>query len=292
MELRQLLQFVTIAETGNFHRAAERLNISQPPLTVGIRKLEKELGARLFDRGTRGVTLTAAGEAAIDFARAALLQAEHVRRAAREAHLGERGSLSIGFVGSATFALIPRLIPFFRERYPRIELTLEESTSVDIVRRIHSRTYDLGLVRLPLLEASALDSHIVERDELIAALPAEHALARRRKLPLEALSGEPFITFPQVSVLRATIMLACHEAGFVPRIAQEAAQLHTILSLVRAGLGVALVPAIAARATPDDVRLVPLARSAPVQTGLVMPTANLSAPARHFTAMARATADS
>src|SRR5438067_4816955 len=135
MELRQLLYFTTLADALNFHRAAERLNISQPPLTVAIRKLEEELGMRLFVRGPRGVTLTAAGEAALGPARAALAEAEAVRQAAREGSEGERGRLTVGFVSSAIYALLPGLIPLYRRRYPQVDLILEESTSVDIARK-------------------------------------------------------------------------------------------------------------------------------------------------------------
>ena len=126
MELRQLRYFVMLAETGNFHRAAERLNMSQPPLTVAIRKLEEELGAALFIRSARGVALTAAGRASLEMARATLAQADRFREAAREGAAGERGRLRVGFVGSATFELLPRLIAEYRRRYPAVELVLEE----------------------------------------------------------------------------------------------------------------------------------------------------------------------
>src|SRR5207248_2309727 len=110
MELRQLRYFVALAETQNFHRAAERLNMAQPPLTVAIRKLEDELGARLFDRSVRGAALTPAGAAALDVARATLMQADRLREAVREGADGERGRLRVGFIGSATFELLPRII--------------------------------------------------------------------------------------------------------------------------------------------------------------------------------------
>ena len=285
MELRQLRYFVALAETGNFHRAAERLHISQPPLTVAVRKLEAEMGAALFERGSRGVTLTEAGAAALDVARATLAQAERFREAVREGLLGERGRLHVGFVGSATFELLPRIIPAFRRRYPMVELVLEEATSVDIARRLQAREMDVGLVRLPLLETSDVDTHAIDRDELHAAIPVGSRLARGETIALEALANEPFVLQSRVSVLHAITLMACHDAGFAPRVAQEAAQLSAVLSLVRSGLGVALVPARAASAAPQGVRLLRLARPVPIETGIALPRGGATPAARNFAVM-------
>lgn len=270
MELRQLRYFVTLAETRNFHRAAERLHMSQPPLTVAIRKLEEELGARLFLRGTRGVTLTPVGEAALDAARATLMQAERFCEAAREGAAGERGRLRIGFIGSATFELLPRIIPEYRRRYPAVELVLEEATSVDIARKIAAGALDVGLVRLPLMEVAAIDTAVIDRDELYAALPAASPLAQAETVTLSALADEPFILQSGISILHSITLHACHAAGFVPHVAQEATQLSAVLALVRSGLGVALVPARAASAVPKGVRLVQLADKVAIETGVAL----------------------
>ena len=200
MELRHLRYFVALAETGNFHRAAELLNMSQPPLTVAIRKLEAELGTALFDRGPRGVTLPPAGIAALDTAHATLAQAERFHRTVREGSTGERGRLRVGFVGSAVFELLPRIIPAFRERYPLVELVLEETTSVGIVRNIQAGTMDVGLVRLPLLELAAVETRVVDRDELHVAISVASPLAHGDKIALEMLKSEPFILQARVSV--------------------------------------------------------------------------------------------
>ena len=292
MELRQLLYFTTVAETLNFHRAAERLNISQPPLTVAIRKLEEELGTQLFVRGPRGVTLTAAGEAALTFARGALAQADHIREAAREGSEGERGRLTIGFISSAIYALLPALIPLYRRQFPRVEMVLEESTSIEIVRKIRSRELDVGFVRLPLLELAHLDTRIIEDDVLVAAIPDANPLSNRRSLRLSALAAEPFVLFPRVSVLHATILMACHHAGFVPQVAQEAAQVHTILSLVQSGLGIALVPARATRYVPEGVTLVALVDPPNIQTGIALLQAGASPLALNFRETALSAPDS
>lgn len=285
MDLRQLRYFVALAETQNFHRAAQRLNMSQPPLTVAIRKLEDELGTPLFDRGARGVTLTGAGAAALDIARATLTQAERFREAVREGANGERGRLRVGFIGSATFELLPRLIPAFRRRYPLVELVLEESTSVEIARGLQAGVFDVGLIRLPLLEIAAIDTHAIDRDEMHAAVPTDSRLARSGTIDLAALANEPFVLQGRISVLHAITLMACHDAGFMPRVAQEAAQLSAVLSLVRSGLGVALVPSRAAAAVPQGVTLIRLARRVPIETGVAVPRRDVTLPARNFVAI-------
>jgi len=186
VELRQLRYFVTLAHTRNFHRAAERLNMSQPPLTVAIRKLEA-----LFVRGSRGVTLTPAGRTSLDIACATLAQADRFREAVREGAAGERGRLRVGFVGSATFELLPRIIPEYRRRYPAVELVLEEATSVEITRKLVAGELDVGLLRLPLLEIAAVDTEVIDSDELHAALPAGSPFARTDSVDLAALAAEP-----------------------------------------------------------------------------------------------------
>lgn len=291
MDLRQLLYFTTLAETQNFHRAAERLNISQPPLTVAIRKLEEELGAPLFVRGPRGVTLTAAGEAALEAARATLSHADHVRHAVREGSTGERGRLNVGFVGSAIYELMPKLIPLYRRRYPNVDLVLEEGTSIDIVRRIRAHQLDVGIVRLPLLELTELDTRVIETDELVVAVPTANTLSRRRSLPLSLLAAEPFVLFTRISVMHAIILMACHNADFVPRVAQEATQVHTILSLVQSGLGVALVPSKATRHVPEGVKLLRLAEPIRIETGIALPREAASPSALNFQALALGTGD-
>jgi len=288
VDLRQLRYFVTLAETRNFHRAAERLNMSQPPLTVAIRKLEEELGTPLFVRGTRGVTLSPAGEAAFVAAQATLAQAERFRAAAREGMAGERGRLRVGFVGSATFELLPRIIPEYRRRYPAVELVLEEATSVVIARKLVLGELDVGLVRLPLAEAGALETAEIDPDELHAALPEASPLGTGGTVALEALSAQPFILQSRVSVLHMAALDACRAAGFVPAVAQEAEQLSAVLALVRSGLGVALVPSRAASSVPQGVRLVRLTQRVPVTSGVALPRASSSPLARNFAAIARA----
>lgn len=290
MDLRQLRYFTVLADTLNFHRAAARLHITQPPLTVAIRKLEADLGAQLFDRGTRGVRLTAAGRAALGPAREALAQAELVRSAVKEGLKGYSGRLSVAFVGSAVSEVLPRLIPAFREAYPKVELALEELTSAEIARGIAAHDFDVGLVRLPLMERHPLDVEVIEHDVLVAAVPVASPLALRKELRLADLAEQPFILFEPVSVLHAMVILACQRAGFAPRAAQEAHQIQTILSLVQSGLGVALVPARMTRAAPEAVRFLPLREPVEIEMAVVC-RKDAGVLARNFVAMARSIYD-
>lgn len=277
---------MTLAETRNFRRAAERLHISQPPLTVAIKKLERELGATLFVRGPRGVSLTSAGQVALGFAQATLAQAENFRDAVRKEVSGQHGRLRVGFVGSATYELMPRIIPAFRERYPLVELMLEEATSVSIARRIEVGDLDVGLVRLPLQENIRVLVRSIDMDELCFAVPSTHVFAGTQDIDLATARDEPFIMSSPVSALRGAALLACRNAGFAPRVAQDAEQINAILSLVRSGLGVALVPGRCSSGLPMGVKLVSLKQSIVVNTGVALPVSGASAAAKNFAAMA------
>lgn len=260
MELRQLQQFITVAETLNFRRAAERLHMAQPPLSVAIRKLEEELGAPLFERLPRGVALTPAGSAALTLAHRCVNDAAALRGAAQAAAGGLRGVLRVGFVGSATYALMPRLLPAFRARYPDVELVLRESTNLELLAMVETGRLDIGLVRYPTGSASALRFEIVERDEFCAVLPASHALAKKKRVTLAMLAREPFVDYASTHVpgLHAMVMLAFQQAGLSLQVSQEATQVQTVISLVQSGMGVALVPSVSANLAARDVVFRPI----------------------------------
>lgn len=255
MELRQLRQFAAVADTLNFRRAAERLHMAQPPLSVAMRKLAEEIGAPLFERHSRGVRLTPAGTAALRAARQCLASADEIARLARSAAGGESGLLRVGFVGSATYSLMPRLLPAFRARYPLVELVLRESTNLELLALIEAEQIDIALVRYPTASASLLRFDVLERDVLCAVMPADHPLARRRQVSLQALAQEPFIDYASTRVpgLHAMVMLAFQQAGCTPRVAQEATQVQTVISLVESGMGVALVPSVTQRLAPKSL---------------------------------------
>lgn len=265
MNLRQLTQFVALAEAGNFHKAAERLHMAQPPLSVSIRKLEEELGAMLFLRTPNGVQLTAEGEAMLDDARLALFHAGQCQQSVAAAMHGEGGVLRIGIVGSSTYLLLPRLIPSFRLRYPKVDLELSEYTTSGILEGLVARRLDVGLVRYPVLAPNRCLLTTMEDDEFVVAVSASSPLAQHAHLALSQLADEPFIMYDQLKVpnLFAVAMMRCQQSGFTPRIAQNALQVQTILSLVESGLGIALVPGVARRYVTQGLKFLSLSDTPP-----------------------------
>ena len=265
MNLRQLRQFVTLAETGNFHRAAEQLHMAQPPLSVSIRKLEEELGSPLFERTTSGVLLTPAGAAMLADARVTLLHAERCRNAVLDARSGEGGLVRLGIVGSATYALLPELIPSLRERYPKMELELSEATSSEILDGLLSRRFDAGLLRYPVLNPSGFEILPLDRDDFVLAVSEKSPLAAHDAIALSDAAGEPFIMYPadKVPGLSALAMMRCQFSGFVPHVAQEAMQVQTIMSLVASGLGVGLVAGVSRRVMPPGIKCLLLTDNPP-----------------------------
>ncbi|HEX7747813.1 MAG TPA: LysR family transcriptional regulator [Bordetella sp.] len=248
MDLRRIRYFTVLAETLHFGRAALRLNMAQPPLSHQIRVLEEELGARLFERNNRRVELTPAGQALLPEARALLAQAERVGAIAARVQRGELGELRIGLVNSAALTpLITRLIHTYRQRWPGVHLRIEELTTHDQLAAMLDRRLDLALVRgatAPDLPPTLRTLRLLE-DALIVALPPQHRLAGGTG-PLSArdLADDGFVMYPQESGTGVydQIMSLCRRAGFVPRVTQEARAVSTIVGLVAAGLGVALVP--------------------------------------------------
>lgn len=273
MNLRQLRQFLVLAETGNFHRAAEQLHMAQPPLSVSVRKLEEELGSRLFERHASGVRLTPAGQAMREHAQMALFHAERCRQAVVDAREGVGGVLRLGIIGSATYALLPGLIPLVRARYPQIELELTEATSVEILDGLLAQRFDAGLVRYPVADSGPFDLLRLERDEFVLAVSTANPLAASEAIALSAAAQEPFVMYPREKVpgLFALAMMRCQASGFVPRVAQEAMQVQTIMSLVASGLGVGLVAGVARQAMPGGVKCLSLTDNPPgFQLGIAL----------------------
>jgi DNA-binding transcriptional LysR family regulator len=240
MELRHLRYFVTVAEELHFGRAAAKLHISQPPLSMQIRALEDELGVVLLKRTQRQVALTQAGNALLQEARQILARVEQAVLVTRRAGRGEIGELSVGFISVADYNVLPVVLREFRRRYPLVNLNLREATTDAQVRDLVAGRLDVGFVLPPMAEP-ALESVPILREPLIVALPEKHPLARKPgKLALEKLKDAPFILFPRPY---APGLSCCKAAGFSPRVEQEAIQMQTIVSLVSAELGVALIPA-------------------------------------------------
>lgn len=246
MDFRHLQQFVVLAETLNFRRAAEKLHMSQPPLSVSIRKLEAELGVALFTRGKEGVKLTKSGEAALADARRALFHAKEFGLAARAALTGDGGVLRVGFVGSATHAILPRILSQFRTRHPGVQLVLREATSIRIMESLEDETLDVGVVRIPVSARSDIRMSPLQIEQFVLAVPSHHPLASQASVCLRDLSEEGFIlyTASDAAGLRMAVIQACQLRGFSPKVAQEAVQVQTVVGLVGAGLGIALVPSV------------------------------------------------
>lgn len=245
MELRHLRYFITVAEELHFSRAAERLQIAQPPLSQQIRSLEEELGVQLFKRTKRRVQLTDAGQIFLEEVRRALTQVDQAVRAAQRASRGEIGRLAVGVNGSATHSFLPKIFRVFRERFPCVELVLHELASHQQVQGISDNRIDVGFLWLPNVDDSALSFMSIWREPLVVALPETHPLADLSEIPLPALIGEPFVLPPRQlgPGFYSQIITLCQQAGFNPKVVQEAMLMQTIVSLVAGGVGVALVPA-------------------------------------------------
>ncbi|RRH94293.1 LysR family transcriptional regulator [Pseudomonas aeruginosa] len=257
MELRHLRYFAAVAEELHFGRAAERLGISQPPLSQQIQALEEEIGARLFERTNRRVELTDAGRLFLDESRQVLAQVDKAVLLARRAHLGELGELKIGFTSSAPFtSTIPSSIHAFRKAYPDVHLDLQEMSSRQVLKALLEESLQVGVIR-PLALPDAV--HWVElfREPLVAVLRADHPLAAGSEdgLAIAALAEEPFVFFPRSygTGLYDQVIALTRQAGFSPRIAQEASEAMTIIGLVSAGLGVSILPASFRRTRVDGV---------------------------------------
>jgi DNA-binding transcriptional LysR family regulator len=259
MELRHLRYFVAVAEELHFGRAARRLHMSQPPLSQQVKRLEEELGVQLLHRTKRRVELTEAGEAFLGEASLALSQVEAAAEAARRAGRGETGTLSVGFVGSAAYEVLPEVLKAFRGRYPDVEIRLEELTTAQQVRALGEGRIEVGFVRPPVGEES-LAVETVLREPLVAVLPGDHSLSEQEGVSLGALAEEPFVMTPRRlgPSFYDRIVGACREAGFSPRVVQEAIQMQTIIGMVAAGIGVALVPASESNLTRKGVVYKPI----------------------------------
>lgn len=233
MELRHLRYFVTVAEELHFGRAADRLQMAQPPLSQQIRQLEQELGVQLLYRTKRTVQLTESGRVFLQQARQILAQSEQAIEMAQRASRGEVGRLAIGFVGSATYSILPLALRTFRRRFPDVHLLLREMTTTEQIEALHDNQIQLGFVRSPLNDAE-LSVETILQESFVAVLPKDHVLASQDQVLLPSLANEPFVFFPRHlgTGFYDQIVDMCQQAGFTPHVAQEAIQMQTIVSLV------------------------------------------------------------
>lgn len=243
MELHQLRYFVAVADERHFTKAARGLRIAQPSVSRAIRVLEEELGTPLFHRMKGNVALTAAGEVLLPWARRVLADVDGATLEVRE--LGDlvRGRLAVGATPSLTTTLLPPALARFHERFPGIELVLHEAGSRDLVGELEQGVLDVALVILPLRH-EILETTPLLREELVVAVPPDHAFATRSRIAIADLRGVPLVMFRDGYDLRATTLAACRRAGFEPTFALEGGEMDGVLRLAAAGLGVAVVPSL------------------------------------------------
>ncbi|MEU3281308.1 LysR substrate-binding domain-containing protein [Streptomyces antibioticus] len=244
MELRQIQYAVAVAEELHFGRAAERLLVAQPSLSRQIRELERDLGVELFQRTSRHVRLTAAGAAFLDEARRILAAVDAGREAAVDAAAGRRGAVALGFVASAAIQILPHLVRRQSRARPGVRLTLKEMTTEEQVAALNDGAIDIGLSR-DLEPQEGISVSTVVREPLLAVVPTSHPLHQRRAVDFRDLAESPLVPLPRRRVPRAwdRLVVLAHDSGTRLRFAQEANQFATLLALVAAEVGVAVVPA-------------------------------------------------
>lgn len=258
LDLRHMRHFVAVAEELHFGRAAQRLNMAQPPLSQSIQRLELDLGVALLDRSRRGVALTDAGSAFLAEANRTLAQAELARKVAKRA--AEKSiDVRVSFIGPALYRVLPALMVVFHESHPEVAIRLHEKTSAEQLDGIQSGDFDIGFVTSGVAISDNIESHLVERAGLLAAVPSTSPLAQDGSITLARLADEDFISAPLQHAPHGFDAIAIFKrAGVVPHIAQEAGQTNTTLSLVGAGLGCAIVAATARLKQSRNVSFLPI----------------------------------
>lgn len=258
IDIRLFQQFVAVAEEASFRKAAMRLHISQPPLSVAIQKLEHMVGTPLFERTKRYVKLTIAGEALLPEARRAIDQTRVAISVARHAVEGRTGTIRLSFVPTAGLDIVPMLVRECRKSFPTVNLILSSDSSVGQVEKLRRGETDAAVLVLPPEEIKHFAVQVIARDQLVLAVPAGHALFGRSRVKLQELAGESFFSFAlsRGPGYAGTIISACQEAGFFPRIVQEAGEMQSLLALVAGGGGLALVPKSMQRISMDDMAFI------------------------------------
>lgn len=246
MELRHLKYFIAVAEELHFGKAAIALNMSQPPLSRQIKQLEKEIGAKLFTRTKRSVELTDAGKLFLEQSNQIFNKLESACESARKAHNGEIGKLSIGFSGSWSSELL-RLLRDYRSKFPHVEVLLQQLSTTEQVRALNEKRIQIGIL-CPPIDSDLFNLRVIHHAPFVVALPQNHPLAKDTS-PIDPiyLKEEPFIMTPRKTGpgYYDTIISIFHQAGFSPKIVQEAEGVFTILTLVAAEVGVSLVSTLA-----------------------------------------------
>ncbi len=245
MELRHLRYFLAVAEELHFNRAAERLHIAQPPLSQQIKQLETELGVELFDRRTkRQVKLTEAGHVLLQATYRILTQVEQAIQDTQRASRGESGTLIVGFTSTVVYDSLPTILSQYRQQFPDVNLVLQELTTTQQEEALQNHQIEIGFCHPPLKDET-LEFELILQEPLVVALPDTHPLAHETMISISSLAEESFVLFPRHlgPGFYDQIVSICQQANFNPNVTQEAVQMQTIIGLVSANFGIALVPA-------------------------------------------------
>jgi DNA-binding transcriptional LysR family regulator len=292
VELRHLRYFVAVAEELHFHRAAERLHMSQPPLSQQIRALETELGVELLRRNRRRVELTEAGAAFLGEARKILARVQQAGDLARRAARGEVGKLSVGFVGSAMYVTLPEILRVFRETHPHVELQVRPFPTAPQLEALRDGRVDVGFLRPPV-GSSGLEIETIQRETIIVALPESHPLSELESVGITQLRNETFVLLARSESpgVYDSLALTLSELAGNPRAVQEADDMQTLIGLVAAGIGVALVPvSVSLLVRPGVVYRTLSGRAPTVELALAWRSGPVAPVVAAFLAVARATA--
>jgi DNA-binding transcriptional LysR family regulator len=290
MELRHLTYFIAVAEEMHFGRAAKRLHISQPPLSQQIRQLEEEIGVRLFNRTKRRVEITPAGMVFLVEARRIMTMSKDAVRRTIRADKGEIGRLAMGFIGSANYSVLPQMVREFCKQFQNIELSLTEMSTSDQLKALVDGTIHVGFLRAPEgIKEKGLTIEPVFREPIMVALPRNHHLKRELSLTLRQLAKDSFIMVPrQIGPgFFDHVIVLCQKEGFSPNIVLEASQYHTVIGLVAAGLGIAVIPGSMQRSRIDGVLFRKLSGGMETVLDMAWVTGNQSLILQNFIHVAR-----
>jgi DNA-binding transcriptional LysR family regulator len=270
--IRQLWMFLAVAEEQHFGRAAQRLNMSQPPLTEQIKVLEQSLKLQLFNRSRQGTQLSAAGAAILPAVRQFAGQVEQLERVVREVAAGQTGVLNVGAITSAMLETVPPILDALKRAHPHLSVFVKEIDSVEAVPQLEAGELDLAFVRVDGEVGGTIATLPLAEDRLAVALPRDHALAALPRVRLQSLAGEQLVmSSRQVSpVYFDTLTAVCRSHGLTPRITHEVRSVTSQIAYVGCGQGVALVPASMRRLAPENVVVRPLKEKIMVLTAALL----------------------
>ncbi len=292
MELRHLRYFIAVAEELHFGRAANRLQISQPPLSQQIKQLETELGLLLFSRTRQRVDLTTAGKSFLQNAYKVMNLIDQACEEAKRVDRGESGQLILAFTGAIAFDLLPTILRAYQEKYPNINIILKQMTTAEQIKSFQKKAIHVGLVVMPV-NSESLNIELLHEEPFIVVLPKTHHLAKQKgRVNLANLVNEQFIMTPRNSGegYYDSIISLCQSAGFSPKKTQEAEELHTVVSFVASGMGIAILPSSIQFLKNDDIVYFPLKHDFPTyNTGVAWSKTEISPVVHSFISFLRET---